>query len=275
MTLTHKIKKALRPQTYAKSGLAKLITAPRSTVRAWREQRAKERAARRKKDLTVENLLRNVDRAALEQIRERYSDAGERPDVFWTKYLDYNKWLTQNIRYANELGLVANPPRSVLDLGCGGGYFLTVCRQLGARVVGMDLNKDLVLNEMIAAFKLNRITWRIRPFVKLPGVRGKFDLITAWMICFNFPPNRPIWGPAEWDFFLNDLVSRLTSRGKVILSLNPEPDGKHYDETLRSFFESRGALIEGKRLTFTREGLARTVHVRREATTATTAAVRR
>ena len=162
----------------------------------------------------------------------------------------------------------------MLDLGCGGGYFLVVCRQLGARVVGMDLDKDLVLNEMIGLFGLRRVDWRIRAFVTLPDFRRKFDLITAFMICFNFPPNGPDWGVAEWDFFLNDVTPRLTSRGRVILGLNRDlVDGTLYDDTLKGYFEKRGAAINGKRIVFQRDDLVRTVHVRREMKALTTAAV--
>ena len=265
MTLSHKLKKALQPRTYTNSTPVKLLKAPRAAFIEWRKRKAADAARARKANLTIDNLLRDVDMAAFERIRARYSDAGERPDVFWTKYLDVNKWLALNIRYANEYGLIANPPRHVLDLGCGGGYFLMVCRQLGAKVVGMDLNKDLVLNEMIELFKLKRVNWRIRAFVTLPKFRQKFDLITAFMICFNFPPNRPAWGVAEWDFFLNDLTPRLTPRGRVILGLNRDlVDGTLYDDTLKSYFERRGAAINGKRIVFQRDDLVRTVHVRRE-----------
>lgn len=267
MTFSHKLKKALKLRTYTQSTPVKLLKAPRSAFVEWRQRRAAEQIRARKAGLTIDNLLRGVDRAELARIRARYSEAGERPDVFWTKYLDVDKWLTLNIRYANEYGLVARPPRHVLDLGCGGGYFLVVCRQLGAKVVGIDLNKDLVLNEMIAAFHLKRVVWHIRAFVTLPSFRQRFDLITAFMICFNFPTNRPAWGVAEWDFFLNDLIPRLRTGGRVILGLNRDlVDGTLYDDTLKMYFEKRGATVNGKRVVFQKDDLVRTKNARREMT---------
>ena len=179
-------------------------------------------------------------------------------DVFWTKYLDAPKWLTLNIRYAKELGLIEKPPKSVLDLGCGGGFFLVVCRMLGSKVLGLDLDKDIVLNEMIKLFKLERVTWRIRAFVKLPDFKRRFDLITAFMICFNFPPRHTHWGPREWDFFLSDMSDRLLPDGRLLLSLNKQPDGNEYDDTLKAFFESREGAVTGKRIIFTAAGLKRT-----------------
>ncbi len=228
----------------------------------WKTRRVADARARRRASLTVDNLMHGVDPVALAQLKARCLAAeagGDRPDVFWTKYLDADAWLAKNIRIVKDLGLIETPPRDVLDLGCGGGFFLATCRALGARVLGLDLDTDVVLNEMIALLKIRRIAWMIRPFVTLPTFGKRFDLITAFMICFNLPMNRPAWTPAEWDFLLDDLTGSLRPRGRLVLSLNRQlDDNALYSDTLRAFFESRGALIEGKRLTFTRENLART-----------------
>lgn len=265
MTFSYKLKKALQLRTYTQSTPVKLLKAPRTAFVQWRKQRVIDMVRSRAARLTPEKLLRGIDKEELQRIRDKYSNLGERPDVFWTKYLDVDKWLALNVRYAKEYGLIAKPPRRVLDLGCGGGYFLLVCRQLGSKVVGIDLNKDLVLNEMIAVFKLKRVVWHIRAFVSLPKFPRKFDLITAFMICFNFPTNRPAWGVAEWDYFLNDVSSRLTRKGRVILGLNRDlVDGTLYDDTLKSYFERRGATVNGKRVVFNQVDLLRTKNARQE-----------
>ena len=257
MTFDHKVRKAFNPRTYTQSRLVRAVADLPSAWRIMRERRVAEQIKKRKQDLTIGNILSGIDPVALARVQERKAEENM-DDIFWTKYLDVEKWLKLNIRYANELGLVTKPPRSVLDLGCGGGFFLAVCRRLGSKVLGMDLDKDLVLNEMIALFGLKRVTWRIRAFVKLPDLGRKFDLITAFMICFNFPPRGGYWGVREWDFFLNDASGFLLPRGRLLLSLNKQPDGECYDETLRRYFESREGVVEGKRIIFTSEGLKRT-----------------
>ncbi len=209
---------------------------------------------RRGRHLTIPRLLEGIDPAELTRLQE-YKARENREDVFWTKYLDIEKWLNLNIRYAHELGLITNPPKSVLDVGCGGGYFLLVCRKLGARVLGVDLDKDKVLNDLIKLFGIRRIVWEIKAFEKLPELGAKFDLITAFMICFNFPPAGGYWGVREWDFFLHDMTSYLLPGGRLLLSLNQQPDGECYDETLKRYFESRGGAIKGKRIIFTEAGL--------------------
>ena len=257
MTLTRKIQKAFEWRTYA--GLGGALGGGRimDRLRARRQRREQKRIVARRQSLTIENLLRGIAPAELEKV-QALSARENMTDVFWTKYLDVQKWLTLNIRYAKELGLVEKPPKSVLDLGCGGGFFLIVCRMLGSRVLGLDLDKDLVLNEMIRLFKLERVTWRIRAFVKLPDFKRRFDLITAFMICFNFPPKHPYWGPRQWDFFLNDMSDRLLPDGQLLLSLNKQPDGNEYDDTLKAYFESREGVVTGKRIIFTAAGLKRT-----------------
>ena len=257
MTLTRKIQKTFEWRTYSRLGVVLGAGKLKDRVLTWRQRREQKRIVARRQSLTVENLLRGIPPGELEKVQE-LSARENLEDVFWTKYLDAHKWLTLNIRYAKELGLVERPPKSVMDLGCGGGFFLVVCRMLGSKVLGLDLDKDLVLNEMIKLFKLERVTWRIRAFVKLPDFKRKFDLITAFMICFNFPPRHPYWGPREWDFFLNDMSDRLLPDGRLLLSLNKQPDGNEYDDTLKAFFESRGGVVTGKRIIFTAADLKRT-----------------
>ena len=46
--------------------------------------------------------------------------------------------------------------------------------------------------------------------------------------------------------------------GRLLLSLNKQPDGNEYDDTLKAYFESREGVVTGKRIIFTAAGLKRT-----------------
>lgn len=257
MTFKEKVAKAFRLRTYTNNRLVKAVAAIPEKRQARERQRVAERIRKRREALTVENLRRGIDAEAFKSI-QALEEIKDRPDVFWTKYLDVDHWLAVNIKHAEELGLVENPPADVLDLGCGAGYFLVVCRTLGARVLGVDVKTDQVLNRMIELFGLERITKRIKPMRKLPKLNRQFDLITGFMICFNFPTNETYWSEKEWDFFLNDLLGYLKPGGRMFFSLNKQPDGEHYTEAIRQYFLSRGAVIHGKRVLFNHDDLVRT-----------------
>ncbi len=230
-------------------------------LKARRKKRRQDLAAKqthnRRATLTVESLRHGIDERRLQDVQE-LGGMKDRPDVFWTKYLDVDHWLKVNIKHAEELGLVDHPPADVLDLGCGAGYFLYVCRALGARVLGVDVKTDLVLNRMIELFGLERVAKRIKPMRKLPPFGRHFDLITGFMICFNFPTNETYWTEREWDFFLNDLLDYLKPGGRMFFSLNKQPDGEHYNAALKAYFLSRGAVVKGKRVLLNYADLQRT-----------------
>ena len=97
-----------------------------------------------------------------------------------------------------------------------------------------------------------RVIARIDPYKPLPKLDRKFDVITAHLICFNAHKSDKLWGPAEWDFFLNDLAVHLNPGGRVWLELNREYDGSYYSPELERFFRDRGAELHGYRVVFNR-----------------------
>src|SRR5207249_3117400 len=77
-----------------------------------------------------------------------------------------------------------------------------------------------------------------------------FDLITAFMICFNNHKMPDLWDVPEWGFFLDDLAKHLTPRGRVWLELNQEYDGSFYTPELKKFFQKRGGRINEQKVIF-------------------------
>ena len=97
---------------------------------------------------------------------------------------------------------------------------------------------------------MRRVISRIEPFSPLPDLRHKFDLITAFMICFNSHKQENLWDVSEWEFFLNDLARYLKPRGRVWLELNREYDGTFYTPELKEFFQLRGARVDEHKIIF-------------------------
>ncbi len=194
--------------------------------------------------LSVTDILRNVDPAGFEKIRERHGVPGEQ--THWPKYLDAKRWISLNIRRAQELRLATRKaPLTILDLGSGGGYFLLVAHHLGHSGLGLDLADPIMFGELFDLFGLQRVIWRIKAFQPLPELSQRFDLVTAFSICFNGHKSDQLWTPKEWAFFLNDLKSRFVKpSGEIFLGLNPEAKDVFYTPALKQFFLTCGAEVD-------------------------------
>jgi len=213
--------------------------------------------------LETKRVIETIDPVRFGQIRERYAVAD--PGADWPKYLDLERWIGINIRRIQEVELDLSRPKRILDLGCGAGYFLYIAQLLGHTGVGLDMDRLSMFRDVTRLLGVRRVVQQIRPFHPLPDFGQKFDLITAFMICFNNHKMPDLWKLAEWEFFLDDLARHLTPRGRVWLELNQEYDGTFYTAELKEFFESRGAKIEEQKVVFT-SGLrapASTLQVRR------------
>ena len=190
-------------------------------------------------------VLAGLEQNRLRQVQERYASSPYR------KYAQIEHWLRVNRERVQDLKLHRARPQHVLDLGCGGGYFLFILKNFGHSVIGLDVDESPLFAELLDVFGVSRVVWRIKPFEPLPGLRQQFDWITAFSIGFDrHRPNGGRWGKAEWDFFLHDLQRQLAPGGKIYLTLNPLPNGDYHTLELRDFFVSRGADVERERIFF-------------------------
>ena len=165
--------------------------------------------------------------------------------------LELRPWLRRKLYYADRLGLRTSAPQSILDLGCGAGYFPWICRRLGHRVQGLDLDTQGMFNALVEYLRLPRQTWRIQAHERLPDFEQRFDLITAFEICFNNHGRPDLWGPEAWEFFLRDLVEhQLSPQGRVYFTLNREPHGILFPPGVRELFVRYGAQIDGEEVDF-------------------------
>jgi len=221
MKLRRKLAKLVRRETYR---------------RGWRRVR---RSVFR---LPFGPVLAGIDQNRLAEIQKRY--AGE-------KYADVDQWLRVNRERVQDLKLHRSPPQRVLDLGCGGGFFLFILKRFGHSVHGLDVDESPLFSELLEVFDVPRAVFRIQPFETLPNLHQQFDWITAFSIGFDrYRATNSRWGPGEWDFLLRDLQLRLAPGGKIYLTLNPLPNGDYLTSGLRDFFSSRGADIERERIFF-------------------------
>jgi SAM-dependent methyltransferase len=229
--LRHKIRKLVDGQS--------LASARKHTLRLLRTNRF---------PLETQQVIETIDPAGFEQIRQRYAVAD--PGADWPKYLDLDRWIGVNIRRIRQLELDLARPKQILDLGCGAGYFLYIAQLLGHSGVGLDMDRLPMFREITRLLGVRRVVQRIQAFRSLPNFGQKFDVITAFMICFNNHKMPGLWGVPEWEFFLDDLRKHLKPRGRVWLELNQEYDGTFYTPELKEFFQKRGAKIDEHKIIF-------------------------
>src|SRR2546429_2543945 len=232
MRFGHKIKKLVSGQG--------LSSARKHTLRFFRMNRF---------PLETKRVIETIDPVGFEQIRQRY--AVENPGEHWPKYLDLDRWIDINIRRIREIELDLARRKRILDLGCGAGYFLYIAQLLGHSGLGLDMDRVSMFREITRLLGVHRVVQRIEAFRPLPDLGQKFNLITAFMICFNDHKMPGLWKVPEWEFFLDDLAKHLTPRGRVWLELNQEYDGTFYTLELKEFFQKRGARIDEHKVIFT------------------------
>src|SRR5438552_2159484 len=217
------------------------FTKPLTYQRGWR------RAQRSIFRIPLQPMLAKIDEARAREIQQRY----ENSTAGYAKYANVDPWLRLNRERVQDLKLHRSAPKRVLDLGCGGGFFLFILKGLGHSVLGLDVGHISLFTELLDLFGVPRVVWRIEAFKPLPDLGQKFDWITAFSVNFNlYHPSQQRWGAAEWDFLLRDLQRHLAPGGKIFFGLNPLYAGDYYTPELRDLFLNRGANVERERIFF-------------------------
>ena len=195
----------------------------------------------------IERFLDQIDNQRLREIQRRYAGSTDR----YAKYADVEHWLKINLPRVQDLKLDRSPPRQILDLGCGAGFFLFLAKQFGHECVGVDVGDFPLSNDLIELFGLERVTRRILARESLPEFGRKFDLITGFSAAFNRSEDESRgWNPEEWKFFLDDLDRHLKPGGQILLEINSGKDKRYFPAEVREFFLKRGARVDGERIRF-------------------------
>lgn len=192
----------------------------------------------------TEHLLHSIDQEAFKALLQFKDDTGH-PQ--YKKYFNAAYWLRLNVQRSLYLGLNRMQPKSVLDIGAGFGYFPYVAKFYGHNVIGIDLPDDVLFEKASQFLNVKRQEYRIEPKTAMPSFGQKFDLVTAFQVCFNGHIEGNIWQEADWDFFLKDLFSNhMNEGGKLYMELNwsphiggwlPEGVIKLFKDTYRASFD--------------------------------------
>ena len=223
------------------------LSQPLTYRRAWR------RIRRTLHPVAMAPLLAKIDQDRLRALRAECGSLPATAPALWrhySKYLDLEKRLPINIQRAQDLNLQRLAPQEILDIGCGGGFFLFVAQALGHQGLGLDVAGIPVFDGLVSLLGVDRRDYRITAFERLPDFGRKFDLITAFATAFHGGREDSWrWGPEEWDFFISDLKEHLAPGGQIFFDLNAAYDGKYYTpEILEVFVRQKAELERGNAL---------------------------
>jgi len=173
----------------------------------------------------------------VDKIKDIQKEFGvEHPGLGPEKYLVIDIFLLEAYRRAWFLRLDRKPPTRILDLGTGAGYFPWVCSMLGHEVDAIDLDNNNIYNAIVDALNIRRYVHEIKSDEELP-ISKQYDLITAFMICFNGHHTDQLWGVGDWKSFFRILTVNCFKDSEIFLSFNVEsptqPISHELDEYLR------------------------------------------
>jgi len=207
-----------------------------------------EHACRWTHPVSPRRILATIDRAELERLREQYPYRPNARKI--NAYEDAAYWVGVNVKRVQDLWLDRSPSLKILDLGCGPGYFLYLCRLFGHEGLGLDPDDEPFFRGTTQFFDVRRVIARILRQTPLPDLGKKFDLVTGHRVCFHRIERKQNgewleWSQADWEFFINDIRTRfLKPGGRLLLEFNRRQDGSSFfTDEWRAFFESQGARI--------------------------------
>lgn len=197
-------------------------------------------------------VIERVDAGRVAALQLKYRDDFENFDpVGRCKYADLPFWIADKINTVIGLDLHRGAPKSILDIGMGGGHFGAICQALGHRVVGTDKNVPLY-NDICEVFGLDRRILPTKLRVPMRDLGEKFDLVVVIGQLFNVI--RPVaggpigyWTTEDWAFFLKDLiVGHMRYPGSIFLHLNPNlvANGTQRDQGLLQWTRDHGAIAD-------------------------------
>ena len=164
--------------------------------------------SQRRNDL--ENILKSIDLEKFNFYKDKYKNTSPYPGS--SKYLNIEEWMEDKILEVYRLGLNKSLKLDILDIGTGAGYFPYVCNYYGHNSRALDLETTPMYNDIIKLLNINRKNYEIKSYEKLPDMGIKFDLITAFAICFNNHDTSEVWNINEWDFFFKGFSKKSIKR---------------------------------------------------------------
>ena len=118
-----------------------------------------EHAGRWTHPVSSRRILATIDQAELVRLRENYPYRPNARKI--NAYEDASYWVGVNVKRVQDLWLDRSLPLDILDLGCGPGYFLYLCRLFGHEGLGLDPDDEPFFRGTTSFFGVSRVVARI------------------------------------------------------------------------------------------------------------------
>src|SRR5437762_8127100 len=120
---------------------------------------ALEHLSRATHPVNTRRILDDIDWLQFRDLRHKYPHRPGSPQI--NRFEDIAYWIEINIERAQDLWLDRSPPLRIVDLGCGAGYFLYVCKYFGHDVLGFDTDNEALFRATTALLDVARVIGRI------------------------------------------------------------------------------------------------------------------
>ena len=187
--------------------------------------------------LGIETFFDGIDVKQLKRIARLYGGLE-------AKFSDTHLYGCNAINRASRLDLHKGPSLQILDIGPAFGYFVRACRLLGHHAEGLDMPHEMYEEACsVMGVAVHRHTIRARE--PLPEQVAGYDFINmeGFGMPMRSPDERPnqdvLW--TDWVYFINDLLDRLNSKGRLAITLNY---GRPWQERLRQWREAFGTRAD-------------------------------
>ena len=194
-------------------------------------------------------ILATIDRPELAKLREHYPYRSNARKI--NAYEDADYWVGVNVKRVQDLWLDRSPPLQILDLGCGPGYFLYLCRLFGHEGLGLDPDDEPFFRGTTKFFGVRRDRSPNQCAEAVCPISAKHSTSSPRIAFVSTESNEREngtwleWTEADWKYFIDDVRSRfLKPDGRLLLEFNRRQDGSSFfTPQLRAFFASQGARI--------------------------------
>ncbi|GAC1375042.1 MAG: hypothetical protein NVS3B3_13520 [Aquirhabdus sp.] len=117
---------------------------------------------------------------------KKSKDPGDNPEMVKARRAFLHADYYQPLRDAVVELLYSLHATSLLDIGCGEGYYTSSFRQIIDDVIGLDIAKPAI---QLAAKRFKDITWLVGSGAMLPLASASVDIVSCrlrkWRVCSN------------------------------------------------------------------------------------------